>query len=250
MKKTKAGRQRRHGGRRSRPDLNSGLTLTQDYHDHEFEYWPRPTVMELARLAAQLVRGEATATQQLIQDAWNLYWESCRQLKQDHETVKRYFEAEDKFDATLPEDLDRPNKPIPQPKKFPIKFRKIELLLLPELEGQTAKRRKIFREFFFHQLARQKDRKAGHSGSFLYTYEPTKAEVNREYARQRKSIFDAEKYHSFAAEFLDWYRPSKAFRLSCVRAEAARRRWQIRREKMLAKGQNQAPTRIENKVER
>ena len=242
MKKTKAGRQRRHGGRRSRPDLTPGLTLTQDYHSHEFEYWPRPTEIELAQLAAQLARGETIPPQQLIQDAWNLYWESCRRLKQDHEAVKRYFEAEDKFDATLSEDLDHPAKPIPQPKTFPIKFRKIELLLLPELKGKTAKRRKIFREFFFHQLARLRDAKAGQSGSFLYTHEPTKPEVNREYARKRKSIFDAGTYHSFAAEFLDWYRPSKAFKLSCVRAEAARRRWQIRREQMLAQGQNQATT--------
>lgn len=220
----------------------------QDYHHHEFEYWPRPTEMELARLAAELVRREAIAPQQLIQDAWNLYWESCRRLKQDHEEVKRYFEAEDKFDATLPDNLDRPDKPIPQPKKFPIKFRKIELLLLPELKGKTAKRREIFRDFFFHQLARQKDIRSGQSGGFFYTHEPTKAEVSREYLRQRQSIFDAGKYHCLATEFLEWYRPSKAFQLSCVRAEAARRRWQIRRDKMLALGQ--PPTRIDNKVER
>lgn len=248
MKMTKAGRQRRHGGRRSRPDPTSGLTLTQDYHDHDFEYWPRPTELELARLAAQLSRGQTITPQQLIQDAWNLYWESCRRLKQDHGDVKRYFEIIDQCDAAGPEDLDHPIKPIPQPKKFPVKFRKIEILLLPELAGKTAKRRQIFRDFFFQQLARQRDAKAGPHGAFVYTNEPTQTEANREYARQRKSIFDAGVYHRFAIEFLGWYRPSKAFQLSCVRAAAARRRWQIRREQTLAQGQNQTQPGVKNNV--
>lgn len=245
MKKTKAGRHRRQGSRRNRPAPTSGLILTQDYRDHDFVYWPRPTEMELARLAAQLARGETIAPQQLIQDAWNLYWESCRRLKQDHGDVKRYFEAEDQFDAALLEDLDGGAEPIPQPKTFPVSFLEMERLLLPKLKGRTADRAVVVREYVFAGIIRNQRAALKAMDDMegpLYSpqqldelREQARDQITSEFTRLRIRTFDEPAYLRFAHDFLDWYRAYRANIQSEIKSANAKSGWQKRKQQKRGK---------------
>jgi hypothetical protein len=46
------------------------LVIRYDYREQDFEQWPRPSELELARLAAQLARTEKIDPKQLVAEAW------------------------------------------------------------------------------------------------------------------------------------------------------------------------------------
>ena len=135
-------------------DKNNSLVIRYHYREHDFEHWPRPSELDLARLAAQLARGEKVEPKQLVAEAWELYWESCRTIQADHRKIDAYFARE----AEMEQELDWPEpeaiEPLPAPKKFPVTHRQVEALLLPKLKGRTAERAGLIREYIFFQLAR------------------------------------------------------------------------------------------------
>ena len=47
-----------------------GIVLSTDHRDQSFEYWPRPSELELAHLAARLARTEKIDSKQLVKEAW------------------------------------------------------------------------------------------------------------------------------------------------------------------------------------
>lgn len=210
---------------------DQSLVLRYDYREQDFEHWPRPSELELARLAAQLARTEKIDPKQLVAEAWELYWESCRTIQVDHRKVEAYFAHE--------KELERePNWPelesaavVPVSKKFPMNYRQVEALLLPKQKGRTAERASLIREFIFFQLARTclvlRPKLAAVS---YWEMEPElqeqlrqklKDEVARYFEKLRKTAYDAEAYHRFAVPFVEWHRRF----IAAKKAAAARARW-------------------------
>jgi hypothetical protein len=65
-----------------------GLVLRCDHRELDFEYWPRPSELELAHLAARLARTSPIDPKQLVKEAWSIYWESCQKIKKDYLEVE------------------------------------------------------------------------------------------------------------------------------------------------------------------
>ena len=218
------------------------MKISNDYRQQDFQVWPRPSELNLARLAAQLARTEKIDVHQLVKEAWALYWESCRMLKEDDRMVEEYFkaiESEDGNQYDYPDEAEAP--PVPTPKKYPVSFKEAELLLLPKLKGRTAERAKIMRDFVFVDYVRSKH--AGlktADGMGMMKYNPEDLERLRQesedecaevfqYLRSKK--FDAREYDAFAHYFLAWYRQRSGHLKSLIRSESARKRWAERRKR-------------------
>lgn len=133
---------------------DQSLVIRYDYREQDFEHWPRPSELELARLAAQLARTEKIDPKQLVAEAWELYWESCRTIQTDHGKVEAYFAREAELERELNWPETETAAAVPMPKKFPVNHRQVEALLLPKQKGRTAERAALIREFIFSQLAR------------------------------------------------------------------------------------------------
>ena len=222
------------------------MKISNDYRQQDFQCWPRPSELNLARLAAQLARTEKIDPQQLVKEAWALYWESCRMLKEDDRMVEEYFkviEGEDDHQYEYSDEAESP--PVPTPKKYPVSYKEAELLLLPKLKGRTAERAKIMRDFVFVDFVRSKH--AGlktDDGMGIMKFNPEDLERLREesederaevfrYLRSKK--FDAREFEIFARYFLNWYRQRAGYLKSLVRSESARKRWAERRKRHQAK---------------
>ena len=55
----------------------------------------------VANLAARLARTEKIDPKQLVNEAWDLYWESCRKIQADHREVNRMVAALDARDDEM-----------------------------------------------------------------------------------------------------------------------------------------------------
>ena len=216
----------------------SSLVIRGDYREHDFEHWPRPRELDLARLAAQLARTEKLDPKQLVAEAWELYWESCRTIQADHRKVEAYFAHEAELDREL--NWPEPAAAVPMPKKFPVNHRQVEALLLPKQKGRTAERATLIREFVFSQLARTC--LVVRPNLTMLTYweleadrleqlrQKLKDEVARHFEKLRKTTYDAEAYRRFAVSFLEWHRRF----IAAKKASAARTRWAKEEEKRSA----------------
>jgi hypothetical protein len=224
-------------GKRSASGKQNGLVLTADHREQSFEYWPRPSELELAHLAARLARTEKIDPKQLVNQAWDLYWESCRKIQADHREVGKVLEALEARDGEM-QLAERGD--LPKPERFPVTFQEMELLLLPKLTGRTGERAAVFREYAFAQII---------GGSFTFRgglrvltywdFQPDALEELRERLRGlvserfgtwRKGVYDAKAYATFAGPFLNWYCRWTERRRSEARAANARKGWEKRRK--------------------
>lgn len=213
------------------PATTSGHKLKCDYRDDDFEYWPRPTELELARLAAQLARTEKIDPRQLVQEAWELFRESCHTIQKDYRELKEYFEQEAKADDQLDWQDDERVEALPAPKKYPVMHKQVESLLLPKLKGRTAERASLIREYLFFQLVRTCFVWRPKLAALSYwemeadlleqLRQNLKDDVDRHFEKFRKTVFDADTYTRFAGPFLEWHRRY----LAAKKAAAARKRW-------------------------
>lgn len=224
----------------------SGIKLRSDHREEEqLEYWPRPTELQLAELAARLARTTVLDPKQLVSEAWALYWESCRVIREDHKHVTQFFESEARWENLPDVEPERPALRLPVPNKYPVPYREAEMLLLPKLKGRTGERARVMREFLFADYVRSKMAEttpAGGKSMISPTGEQLKRlqaefkeEVSGLFAELRRMTFDKEYFARFAEEFLTWYRRRELFMTSMVRADNARRGWEKRRQEKNAK---------------
>ncbi len=210
-----------------------GLVLTAgcDYRAEDFDCWPRPTELELAQLAARLARTDKLDPKQLVEDAWAIYWESCRKIQDDHRAVKVNGEKESLAEAALAAVTAQPRPALPQPKKYPVTFREMETLLLPKQKGRTANRASLIREYLLseclgtcialrpkpHPLTYwELDEKALNHMREIFS-----GQVAAKFGQYRTRHFDEAAYGRFAEGFLKWHRQYIAEK----RSAAARKRW-------------------------
>jgi hypothetical protein len=210
-----------------------GLVLTAhgDYREEDLEFWPRPTEWQLAQLAAQLSRSDKLDAKQLIHDAWEIYWEGCRKIQNDHRDQKAWHERESATDMALNEWIHQPQPAVPQPKKFPVAFREMEILLLPGKYGHTAERAHLIREYVLSEflgtclVLRPKP----HPLTY-WELDPTalnelrehfSGQVDAKFGHYRAQHFNEDAYIRFADSFLKWHRRY----ITEKRSAAARTRW-------------------------
>jgi len=212
-----------------------GIVLSSDHRDQSFEYWPRPSELELAHLAARLARTEKIDPKLLVKEAWDLYWESCRKIQADHREVGGMLEEAEAHDDEM---WAEERGGLPQPEKFPVTFQAMELLLLPKLKGRMGERAAVFREYALSQIV---------SGSFTFRggfrvlsywdFQPeVLAELREKYrvmaaerfASWRESVYGVTAYAKFAGSFLRWYCRWTERRNSEARAANARKGWEKR----------------------
>jgi hypothetical protein len=206
--------------------------LKCDYREDELEIWPRPSGVELATLAARLARSGRESPKQLVDRAWELYWESCRKLQADYRAMEAYHAEMARLDEE-PDGAEAglPAARVPVPKKYPLKPRQVETLLLPKQKGRTAERASLIREYFFCQLVshclllRPKVKIACYweleAEVLEKLREQLRGQVVQHFERYQKTVFTAEAYAKFAVPFLTWHRRYIARKKSA----AARKRW-------------------------
>ena len=218
------------------------IVLSTDHRDQSFEYWPRPSELELAHLAARLARTGAFDPKQLVKEAWDLYRESCRKIQADHREVGKMMEAVEAHNDEL---WIEEHGGLPQPDKFPVTFPEMDRLLLPKLRGRTGERAAVFREYVFSKMM---------DGAFVvrggiravsyWDFRPNDLDPLREkcqkdvatkFGELRKSLYDAEAYGRFATAFLTWYRRWTDVKKSEVKSANARKGWEKRQEQKTAK---------------
>ena len=222
------------------------MKISNDYRQQDFQYWPRPSELNLARMAAQLARSEKNDPQQLVKEAWALYWESCRTLKEDDRMVEEYFkqlEGGDDRQYDYPEESESP--PIPTPKNFPVSYKQMEMLLLPKLKGRTGTRASVFREYAFAQvIAGSFTIRGGFRALSYWDFQPELLKELREkherlvdewFGKWRNSVYDEIAYAKFAGPFLRWYSRWNERHNSEVRAANAKKGWDKRRKRKKAK---------------
>lgn len=234
-----------HGKPNNSQDPHSHkLVLTCDHRNAPFEHWPRPTELQLAELAARLARTEQIDPKKLVNEAWDLYWESCRKIQQDHLDVEKMLQVQEVRDDEM---WVEERGGLPQPDKFPVTFQRMEILLLPKLKGRTGERASVFREYAFAQLV---------AGSFSFRgefrvmsywdFEPEALQELRarlqgmvadRFGQWRTRVYDAAAYAQFAGSFLRWYCQWSERRNSEVKSANARKGWDKRG------GKNQRKTR-------
>ena len=233
------------GVKNTEPIENQPPTLKCEYRDLDFKCWPRPSELELTQLAVQLARAGKINPKQLVEQAWTFYQESCRLLQADSREVAEYLKAE----RTREESANGPEAAafelLPTPKKYPVTYPELELLLLPKLKGRTAERAKIMREFLFQNYVA--GRNAPMNGApdtrpevltaeqLIRLREESEAELESLFGQLRATRFDAEDYAHFAQYFLNWERWRTGFATSMMRSASARRRWAKRRKAGKAK---------------
>ena len=219
---------------------------SNDYRQQDFQVWPRPSELNLARLAAQLARTEKIDPQQLVKEAWALYWESCRTLKEDDRMVAEYFkrlEGEDDRQCDQAEESESP--PIPTPKKYPVSYKEMEMLLLPKLKGRTGTRASVFREYALAQILAGSFVLRGGFRSFSYwDFQPEVLMELREkygeiiaqrFGSWRETVYDEKAYTDFAGPFLRWFSRWNERHNSEVRVANAKKGWEKRRKRHQAK---------------
>lgn len=219
-----------------------GLVLTNDYREQSFEFWPRPSELELAHLAARLARTEKIDAKHLVQEAWDLYWESCRKIQADHREVGRMMAAMDGHDDEM---WIEERGGLPQPEKFPVTFQQMELLLLPKLKGRMGERAAVFREYALSQIV---DGSFTVRGGFrvlsYWDFQPEVLAELREkfrvmaaekFASWRKGVYGVTAYAKLASSFLRWHCRWLERRNSEARAANARKGWDKRRDKKKAR---------------
>jgi hypothetical protein len=205
------------------------------------EDWPRPTELQLAGLAARLARTEKIEPKQLVREAWEVYMESCQKLCDDHRNLQRRHRLEEaEIDA-----MDAAAAGLPMPKKYPVTFQEMELLLLPKLVGRTAERAMLFREYIFATLVSWDCDTPFHNVSPDYWDSPmheldelrenASEQVAQTFGQWRKKLYDALEYAEFAARFLMWYATWTDHRNSDAKAANARKGWAKRRAKKTTK---------------
>jgi hypothetical protein len=214
-----------------------GMVLTSDHREQSLEHWPRPSELELANLAARLARAEKIDPKQLVKEAWELYWESCRKIQADHIEVGKMLEATDVQDDEM---WAEERGGLPEPEKFPVTFQEMELLLLPKLKGRTWDRAWVFREYALAQIV---DGSFTFRGGFrvlsYWDFQPEVLEELRErqkgrvaerFGSWRASVYGVTAYAKFAGSFLRWYGRWTERRRSEARASNARKGWEKRRK--------------------
>ena len=120
---------------------------------------------------------------------------------------------------------------MPTPKKYPVSFRELEILLLPKQKGRTANRASLIREYLLseclgmcmalrpkpHPLTYwELDEKALNHLRELFS-----GQVAAKFGQIRARPFDEVTYVRFAEGFLKWHRQYIAEK----RSAAARKRW-------------------------
>ena len=211
------------------------LILKCDYHEQDFEQWPRPSELELARLAAQLASGGQLEAKQAVQMAWEVYWESCQLIQADHRHLDAYFAREAELDRELNYLELEAEGAVPMPKKFPLTHRQVEALLLPKLKGRTAERAALIREYLFSRLAgaclvvQPKLQAVSYwkveTELLEQLRQSTKNAVAKHYENFRRTVFEEHAYRRFAGDFLEWHRSF----IAAKKAAAARVRWAKRK---------------------
>lgn len=212
-----------------------GLVLTSDYRGHSFEFWPRPSELELAHLAARLARTEKIDAKQLVKEAWDLYWETCRTIQADHREVGRILAVSEAHDDEM---WMEEHGGLPQPEKFPVTFQQVELLLLPKLKGRKGERAAVFREYALSQIV---DGSFTVRGGFrvlsYWDFQPELlAELREKFrvmaaerlASWRKDVYGVTAYAKFASSFLRWHCRWTERRNSEARSANARKGWEKR----------------------
>jgi len=207
------------------------LTATDDYRQEDFDCWPRPTELELAQLAARLARTDKLDHKQLVEDAWAIYWESCRKIQEDHRAVKFHGEKESPAEAALAAEADQRRPAVPTPEKYPVTFHEIETLLLPKQKGRTANRASLIREYLLSECLGTCLALRPKPHPLTYWELDAKAldglrehfsgQVTTRFGQLRASHFNEADYIRFADAFLKWHRRY----ISETRSEAARKRW-------------------------
>lgn len=214
-----------------------GLIVKHEYREASFEYWPRPSELELATLAARLLRPDKVDPKQLVDEAWNLYHASCLKIQKDYLAAQRLVPSwppEDDFDLELP-----------QPKQYPMTFEEMERLLLPRLRGRTAERAALLREFIFAEfLGRCFVLRGGARKVSYWEFVPEDLNILRErhrdsiakeYGELRTKQYDAAAYAKFARSFLPWHRKWMEMKKSEVKAANAKLGWKKRLKAKTAK---------------
>lgn len=225
---------------------SSEIKVRCDHREEkQLEYWPRPTELQLAELAARLARTPVIDPKQLVGEAWAIYWESCRVIREDHKQVTEFFEHEGRWQDLPDAEAGRPVPSLPVPKRYPVSYKEAELLLLPKLKGRTAERARVMRDFLFADYVRGKMAE-GQSPDGRARISPTgeqlkqlqeefKEAVPGLFGELRRMTFDKGYFAAFAEEFLTWYRRRDGIIKSMVRADSARRGWQKRRREKKAR---------------
>jgi hypothetical protein len=218
---------------KARPLAKSNLVLKCDYREEDFIYWPRPSEVELAGLAAQLARSSKANPKHLVAQAWALYRESCRVIQADYREVQAQLDFDSRQDpeCDFGERSEVELLQVPAPKKYPVPFAKAELLLLPKRTGRTADRAAVMREYIFAVVLqdcfvlRPKLAPASYWELDPEALNGMRQRLHKEIAERfgllRKHIFDEADYVQFAASFLKWHRRYK----SAKKSDAARTRW-------------------------
>jgi hypothetical protein len=115
-----------NGSKTAKSDSATTIKCSADHRDNDFEYWPRPSEVELTRWAVQLARAGKTDPRQLVEEAWALYWESCRKIQQDHRAQQAYFENEG-VDYDRSDELEYyMSAALPTPPKYPVTFQEMD----------------------------------------------------------------------------------------------------------------------------
>ena len=211
------------------------FVLKSKHYSEDPEDWPRPTELELARLAAALARTEEIDPKQLVREAWGIFVESCQRIQEDRREVERRREQEEgAMDA-----WERRDDGLPRPRSYPVTFQEMERLLLPKLRGRTAERAALFREYIFAMLVEQRFCTGDEDSSSSYWdylphdledwREAAKQDVAEEFGKCRSKVYDAEAYAEFGRSFLRWYGGWTHLRNSEVKAANALKGWEKRR---------------------
>jgi hypothetical protein len=219
----------------------SGLVLKDEYRRESWEFWPRPSELELATLAARLARTEKLDAKQLVNEAWSLYWASCRKIQEDHVATQKAMQ-----DWMWEEEIDwEAAEGLAQPKEYPMTFDEMGRLLLPHLKGRTGERAAVFREYALADLLRAGLRWRGGFRRVSYwefsavelagLKEEHQEEIVQRFGAWRARRYDAVAYQGFASSFLTWYRKWRERRKGQVREANARKGWEKRRKAKRAK---------------
>lgn len=231
--KTKNSKKSKPGKKIEASGSEPGLVLTAhgDYREEGLEFWPRPTEWQLAQLAAQLAHTGKVDAKQLIHEAWEIYWEGCRKIQDDHRAQQAGLEQKSAAAASLVDGNHPPRPAVPPPKKYPVTFREMETLLLPKQKGRTANRAHLIREYVLSEFLGTclALRPQPHLLTYWELDAKALAEL-REYFSERVAVkfghyraqlFNEDAYVRFADSFLKWHRQYIAEK----RSAAARTRW-------------------------
>jgi hypothetical protein len=192
-----------------------------------------------------LARTNPIDPKQLVKEAWSIYWESCHKIREDYLEVELPLREREEESGSGPDDLLEDQYELPQPKKYPVTFQEMELLLLPKLKGRTAGRAALIREFIFALIVDQ-SRLSSEKGSSLSYWSCLPQDladlrktaqdlVAEEFGEFRRRVYDAQAYSEFGGAFLSWYTRWARLRNSQARAACALKGWEKRRKAKTAR---------------